>query len=167
VLVAAVLPAAAALGAVLAVPALTGGPSRLVVVAGTSMEPTLSAGDVVVVWPRRSYRRGDVVVYPVPRPDGGRAPLVIHRVVGGDAGGYRTRGDNKAAVDPWRPAAGELVGAQVVVLPRVGVVLALLRQPGVVAALAAGLVTTALSAPRRRGPSWHWELPDGTRLPAS
>jgi signal peptidase I len=121
-----------------------GGPIGYVVVAGDSMLPTLNGGDVVFIAKRGTYGVGDVVAYRVPQGEPGAGIVVIHRVVGGSAAsGFVLRGDNKEDLDPWRPRSGDVVGKQVVRVPRFGLMLAFLRTPLGLSALAA-LVTVVV-----------------------
>jgi signal peptidase I len=126
-------------------------PVAYVLVSGTSMEPTLSGGDLVVVVRRADYTPGDVVVYRVPEGEVGAGSLVIHRVVGGSADrGYVLRGDNRDHRDVWRPTQRHVVGKVTATLPRVGRVLARLRSSFGLASIAA-VLAFALVLPPRRG----------------
>jgi signal peptidase len=119
-------------------PQLVGGPAAYLVVSGISMQPTLHTGDVVIARRARRYRTGDVVAYRVPGDEVAAGTLIIHRIVGGSARtGFVTQGDNRAGPDPWRPRPREIVGKTWIELPRLGLVLALIRMRLVVAALAA------------------------------
>jgi len=119
-------------------PAPIGGPATYVVVDGTSMEPTLVDGDLAVVHKSESYRPGDVVAFRIPRSESDG--LVIHRIVGGSAEeGFLTQGDSRSADDPWRPQPQDIVGSVWFTLPGAGNYLAKLRDPLVIAPLAAGL----------------------------
>jgi len=66
---------------------------------GPSMNPTLEAGDELLVIPYggKKIRRGDVIVFL--SPEGGRK--ITHRVISVDSEGIRTRGDNNNNIDPW------------------------------------------------------------------
>jgi signal peptidase len=108
------------------------------------MDPTLHAGDLVLTVRRGSYNVGDVVAYRIPEGQPGAGVLVIHRIVGGSASsGYIMQGDNRAGRDPWRPRRRDIVGAEGVSVPRLGLVLVYLRTPLGLASLA-GLVTALL-----------------------
>ena len=142
-------------------PQLVGGPAAYLVVSGVSMQPTLHTGDMVIARRARRYRTGDVVAYRVPGDDVGAGTLIIHRIVGGSARtGFVTQGDNRTGRDPWRPRPGGIVGKAWLELPRLGLVLALIRMRLVIAALAAFLAflivvethdrSGATSAPRSR-----------------
>jgi signal peptidase I len=115
-------------------PASFGGRLGLVLVAGTSMEPTYKLGDVAITW-KGQPGEGDVVLYLV--PDGvARGQPVIHRIVGGSPDAWIVQGDNNALPDEWMPATGDVLGVAVVRIPIGGRVLWMLRSPLAVAALA-------------------------------
>jgi signal peptidase I len=122
-------------------PGLVNAPIAQVVVAGQSMEPTLSSGDVVFVHRRPTYSIGDVVAYRVPKGEPGAGVIVIHRIVRGSAAkGYILRGDNKEGVDPWQPKPDSILGSKVFRVPSLGLVFHFMRsQLGL--ALFAGLIT--------------------------
>lgn len=143
VLSTALLVAMVAAALVLVLPILRGEPSRLVIVSGQSMDPTFHTGDLVLAWPRADYEVGDVAPYRVPEGEPGAGGLVIHRIVGGDArSGFVMQGDNNPAPDIWMPRNDDIIGRQIVLVPWVGELMAWLRQPAVLAALVAGLVTS-------------------------
>lgn len=130
--------------ALLVWPGFLRGGTAYVIVSGESMEPALSAGDLVVTVRHGSYDTGDVVAYRIPRGEPGAGVLVIHRIVGGSAtSGYIMQGDNRDGRDPWRPRPRDVVGAEGLSVPRVGLALAYLRTPLGLAALA-GIVTALL-----------------------
>jgi signal peptidase len=139
-----VLVVIAAATALLVWPMLTGQPSRVIIVSGHSMEPTFHTGDLLLAWPSSEYHVGDVVPYRIPADEPGAGGMVIHRLVGHDRAGYLMKGDNNAAPDMWRPRHGDAVGRTILLVPKVGVLLAWIRQPLILAALAAGVVTTLL-----------------------
>jgi signal peptidase len=86
-------------------PTTLGGSASYVVVSGTSMEPVLRSGDLVVVSRSDRYSTGEIVAF---HADGG---LVVHRIVGGNASsGFTVRGDNRATADLWRPRSDEIIG---------------------------------------------------------
>ncbi|HVM29759.1 MAG TPA: signal peptidase I [Candidatus Limnocylindrales bacterium] len=121
-------------------PTWLGGPAGYIVVAGSSMEPTLAADSVVLTIASDSYSVGDVIAFRAPLDGPAKAPLVIHRIVGGSAeGGYRTRGDNMSLDDPWLVRPADVVGRQVLAGPGLGPVLVYARSPLVLASVAAGI----------------------------
>lgn len=150
------LTAALTLGWVFALrPVGLGGPATYVIVAGRSMEPTHRTGDLVIARTERNYRVGDVVAFRVPDAGTSEGPVVIHRIVGGDADdGYVLQGDNKDEPDIWRPRPNDILGRAWVEVPGVGLVLAAARSPLALAALAAMFAFLAVAAtPARRDPS--------------
>jgi signal peptidase I len=121
-------------------PATLGGPATYVMVDGTSMEPTLRTGDLAVVRRSGSYQIGEIVAYHPTDPIYSMSGLVIHRIVGGSAeDGYLTRGDNRPNDDPWRPRPEDVAGSVWFVAPGAGAYLARLREPLVIAPLAAAM----------------------------
>lgn len=120
-------------------PTSLGGPTTYVAVSGTSMEPGLLEGDLVVARRADRYEPGDVVVFRVPEGEPAAGGLVIHRIVGGSAAGFVVQGDNKGVPDPWRPSATDIAGTLWLRLPGAAVALTWLRQPAVFAAVAAAL----------------------------
>jgi signal peptidase I len=115
-----------------------GGPLSLIWVSGISMEPTLSTGDLAVLYQQDHYSVGDVVAFEI--PEGG---TVIHRVIRADTDGYQFRGDNRDHDDPWTLDETWIRGRQVVSIPRAAHVMSLLGQPRVMAALVAAVVVLA------------------------
>lgn len=84
-----------------------------------SMEPHISPGDVVLLLPTtQAPGIGDVVAFPDPlREDRD----VLHRVVDRDTQGfYITKGDANDIVDPWQLDPSAVIGAQVLDIPKVG-----------------------------------------------
>jgi signal peptidase len=134
-------------------PVALGGTTVYLIVVGSSMQPTLHEGDLVLAFPASDYEVGDVVVYPVPEGEPGAGKLVIHRIVGGDAvTGFIVEGDNSAHPDPFLPAADDLAGRASIQVGRVGWVLFWLRQPLTLAsAAAAAAIGWWLSRTDRRG----------------
>jgi signal peptidase len=117
-----------------------GSPVRVVVVAGDSMEPTLSTGDAVLTVAQAAYKPGDVVAYRVPAGEPGAGTIVIHRIARTTPEGFLLQGDNNEGLDPWTPTAQEMVGKRVFTIPKLGLVVAFLRSALGLAVLAA-LVT--------------------------
>lgn len=135
-------------------PTFLGGPAVYVTVTGTSMEPTLRDGDLVVLRERPTYGRGDVVAYSVPEGEPGAGYRIVHRITGGsDAEGYVTRGDNRLSDDYWRPTDDEVLGELWLHAPGVGRYVPALRSPIIIAAVASVLtVWLAWDWGRRRRP---------------
>jgi signal peptidase I len=125
-------------------------PLRLVV--GSSMEPTLEAGDLVLLksLPFSSIRVGDLLAYRWPDAaiaDASGAPqLVLHRVVAEDTRGAQrvlyTKGDNSLP-DPWSVTSGDVEGAMSLRIPFAGKPLLLVKGRGGMAVLLVGTVAAA------------------------
>jgi signal peptidase I len=129
-------------------PAELGGATRFAVVEGSSMEPRLSRGDLVLLRAGREPAVGDVVLY--------RDPMlgvrVLHRVIGVEDGRLLLQGDANSFVDDARPRAFEVIGRYWFSIPRAGSALVWLREPLHAALLAFVLTIVALAgsvAPRR------------------
>lgn len=149
----------ALLGAVVVVWAFTlrpqalGGPAVFVAVRGSSMLPTYQHGDLVVVESAAKYSVDEVVAYRVPAGQIGAGKIVIHRIIGGDANrGFTLQGDHNTAPDLWTPKQADMVGVATFRLPNAGRLIALVRQPAILAGLAAALMVTVILA-RPPGPS--------------
>ena len=106
-------------------PSSLGGCTTLTIVSGESMEPTYYTGDLVVSR-CGPVENGDVIVYNPPNVGGAR---VIHRIVGGDADGWRVQGDNNDFLDPWQPTGDQILGSAVLHIPQVGKFAAILLSP--------------------------------------
>lgn len=120
-------------------PAALGGPLSFILVSGTSMEPTMHTGDLVITMKQNEYAEGDIVAFAVPEGELGAGNLVIHRVIGGSgAQGYVLQGDNRDQVDPWRPTDEAVVGKRLLLVPQAWRVIELLRTPLFIALFAAG-----------------------------
>ena len=91
-------------GWIAAAPQFLGGRAVYVTTAGASMEPTISAGDLVVLRKSTGYQVGDIVAY-----DAGTS-VVLHRIIGTDGERFILQGDNNAVPDPIRPTANEILG---------------------------------------------------------
>jgi signal peptidase len=132
-------------------PVQLGGWTGYAIVDGTSMEPGLSTGDLVLTRKRSDYAVGDAVLYESALLDAN----VLHRVVAEQGGRFTFRGDNREQDDPEALPASEILGAQWLALPGVGAAVLWLKQPLVLAALAFVLVfvvlgTGSVVARRRR-----------------
>lgn len=113
-----------------AVPAVVGADASYVVLSG-SMEPTISAGDAVVVnsVDPASIERGDVITF----TRGGESTPVTHRVVEvverEDGLAFRTKGDANDAVDAAPVPADNLTGEVWFAIPLVGHVVLFANTP--------------------------------------
>lgn len=142
--------AVAGIWAWLALPSGLGGPLGVIWIHGTSMEPTLTAGDVAIVYRASTYEVGDVIAFAA--PEGG---VVIHRVVDVEGDSYVPQGDNRDRTDHWRPIDEDITGRMVMRLPGAGDVLVRLRSPQALAALTTALVFGMLVKRQGRPASGH------------
>lgn len=115
-------------------PSGLGGPLSLVWVNGASMEPTYHDGDLAIVYRLSDYDVGDVVAFEV------GSSIVIHRIVAEGDAGYVLQGDNRGFQDPWNPSHDQILGRALLTVPGGARVIGILRQPMVLAGLAAALV---------------------------
>ncbi|MGB5951706.1 MAG: S24/S26 family peptidase, partial [Ornithinimicrobium sp.] len=99
------------------------------------MEPTLSTGDLAVLYRADIYEVGDIVAFEI--PEGG---TVIHRVIEVAPDGYRFQGDNRDFHDPWVLDQTDVLGRQVFSVPQAARAMTTVARPDVLAALATGLV---------------------------
>jgi signal peptidase len=136
-------------------PQILGGPASYILVGGTSMEPGLHAGTLVVTTREPAYRVGDVIVYRVPDGDPAAGQNVIHRIVGGDGiAGFVVRGDNTNAPDIWKPTWDQILGRAWLVIPGTEGPLLFLRSPIVLASvMSAAAVYVALGLLYRSDPA--------------
>jgi signal peptidase len=95
-------------------PAQLGGRVSYVNIRGVSMEPTLYTGDLMMVRSRDRYEVGEVVAFV---SDMNRA-IVVHRIVDVVDDRYLLKGDNNAFIDRYTPTAEEILGAEVLTVPR-------------------------------------------------
>jgi signal peptidase len=135
-------------------PQFLGGPTAVVIVSGTSMQPGLHTRDLVLVHRRPAYRVGDVVAYRVPDGQVGEGSVVIHRITGGSAdAGFVMRGDNRSTDDRWRPRHADIMGRRWFDVPTSNRLFAVTSSPVVLAALAAAfafaLIAFGLGKPPR------------------
>ena len=114
---------------VIAARAVTGEPqptvfgfSAAVVVTG-SMSPAIEPGDLVVCRRSADYAVGDVITFR------SGASLVTHRIVGGTAEGFTTRGDANNVADADPVPRGAVVGKVVFTVPKLGIFIEKLRTP--------------------------------------
>jgi signal peptidase len=133
-------------------PQSLGGPAGYVLVSGTSMNPLYHTGDMILVERHKTYEKGDIIAYRVPKGDVAAGAQVIHRIIGGDAKhGFVVQGDNRTAPDVWRPKSGDIVGSAALQIPQAVVVLQYLRSPLLLGLLAASFVFVFLLVGNKSG----------------
>ena len=103
---------------------------RIVVLAGRSMEPTLPMGSLAVFLRDGAYSTGTIILFRV------HGCLVAHRIMSEVEGGFKTKGDNCASIDPWTVPRGAALGRLLFSIPHLGSLLMALRSPPIFAAIA-------------------------------
>lgn len=91
-----------------------------------SMEPAISAGDIIITTPikYRTPRIGDVVTYQARRFNGEKVAVFSHRIISGDlANGFVVKGDANRTPDNQRPKANDILGVVIFVIPFIGNIL--------------------------------------------
>jgi signal peptidase I len=116
-----------------------GGSVDYAVIDGTSMEPHLHGGDLVLLHTRNQYSIGDAVGYH--NEQLGR--VVLHRIVGRVGDRYVFKGDNNNFLDSYHPTRSQLIGTLWLQVPGGGRPVSWLHKP-VDAAIAVGLVALLL-----------------------
>lgn len=119
------------------------GYAPLTVLSG-SMEPALSAGDLVVIHRAQQYETGEIITFA--QRDG---VLVTHRIVAQEAEGYRTQGDANNTPDEELVTLRQIKGRVVWTIPYLGKAMLFLRTPGGLL-LMLGLGLALLFWPERR-----------------
>lgn len=92
---------------------------------GVSMNPVYHQGDLVFLAKADSYAVGEIAAYRGAY-DG---PVVLHRIIGGDASGFTFKGDNNQSTDVDKPSADKLIGRAVLHIPKGGYWLGPLLSP--------------------------------------
>jgi signal peptidase I len=138
-------------------PTALGGSASYVIVQGSSMEPTYSDGDLVLIREGASYTQGDIIAFRA----GGTfddPTRIIHRIVGDAANGaFITQGDNRDRTDPWTPGADDIIGRAVLHVPMAGQLAGFLTRPELFAAL--GGAAVIVGGERRRRHRRHLNRP--------
>jgi len=88
-----------------------------------SMEPAISAGDVIITTPitRKVPKVNDVVAYQAKRFNGENVAVFSHRIIGGDIeNGFIMKGDANKSPDPQKPKGEDILGVVFFVIPFIG-----------------------------------------------
>ena len=122
-------------------PTQLGGSTSYMIIRGVSMQPSIHAGDLVIVRKQSDYPVGAVVAY--------RNTLdkqtVLHRVVARDGSRYVFKGDANLARDAFQPTESGLMGEKWIQLPYAGTALEWVQVPTNAALLAIGAIVLAAS----------------------
>lgn len=131
-------------------PTTMGGKFAYFFVVGNSMEPRITADDLVFLRAAERYDVGDVIGY--------RDPIlgtVVHRIRALDGDRYITRGDNRDADDPYRPFQSDVLGREWHVLNNGAHIVRTIQSPKsavtlTVLSLAVGMMQAKPRRPTRR-----------------
>lgn len=120
--------------------------ARAVITHGNSMEPGMTAGDLVVVLPAPSYDFGQAVAYRSALLD----TVVLHRIVAREGDRFVFQGDNNDFLDPESPTQRDFVGKLALHVPQGGTWLKRLTAPPALAVYAFLLLAGGTAARTRR-----------------
>ena len=134
-------------------PRQLGGSSTYAIIVGSSMEPSIERGDLVIVRKNDRYEVGDIVAY----RSANLREVVLHRIVGRSGDRYVFKGDANDFTDSERPARDGLVGELWIQIPVAGTAFQWLRTPRNAAVVGAAAMFLLLAGgagarKRRRGP---------------
>lgn len=139
-------------------PVKFGGTATYVVVRGTSMLPTISNGDAVMLRQASQYNIGDIVAFRSQSADA----VYLHRIIDTDGSRFVLRGDNNRLDDLDRPTSGEILGRQVRLFPGAALWVERLANPVTIVftALATAALFLAFGSRRVHRPRRHvWPSP--------
>jgi len=144
------------LAALVLAPTSLGGSATYLTTRGVSMTPRFDSGDLAILRSAGDAQVGDIAAY----RSAVLGAVVMHRVVGVEAGRYTFKGDNNAWLDPDRPTSADVLGTLVLRVPQGSVWLERVARPSVialvaVALLAGGGAAHARSRARRRTMARH------------
>jgi signal peptidase len=103
-----------------------GGVVKARIVLTGSMEPAISTGDIIVTTPitRKEPQVGDVIAYQAKRFNGENVAVFSHRIISGDIqSGFVVKGDANKSPDNQKPAAPDILGVVIFVIPFLGNIL--------------------------------------------
>jgi signal peptidase len=103
-----------------------GGVVKARIVLTGSMEPAISTGDIIITTPidRKEPKIGDVIAYQAKRFNGENVAVFSHRIISGDIqSGFVVKGDSNKTPDNQKPAAPDILGVVIFVIPFLGNIL--------------------------------------------
>ena len=122
-------------------PTQLGGSTSYMIIRGVSMQPSIHAGDLVIVREQSDYPIGAVVAY----RDTLSKQTVLHRIVARDGSRYVFKGDANLARDAFQPTKDQMMGQKWILLPYAGTTLEWVQVPTNAALLAIGAIVLAAS----------------------
>lgn len=97
------------------------GSVHFMTVSGTSMEPTITSSDIIVVIPEAMPPSvGDIISYRHQLEDNQPPMVITHRIVRLEEGGYRTKGDSVPKRDGYVVAPEDVIGVLHLKIPYIG-----------------------------------------------
>src|SRR3954451_9050936 len=149
-------------------PKSLGGPTSILAVSGSSMEPRINAGDLIVVRAGGPYRVGQIVAYHnIPA-----SATFLHRIAAVRGTGFAMKGDHNGWIDPGTAQPGQVVGRLWIRVPGAGSTFKWVATPlhGALLAAAAALLIgwrdTRRRRRRRRGTGGERDDPAAAAMPA-
>jgi signal peptidase len=103
-----------------------GGVVKARIVLTGSMEPAITAGDIIITTPitRKEPMVGDVIAYQAKRFNGEDVAVFSHRIISGDLkSGFVVKGDANKSPDNQKPKAPDILGVVIFVIPFLGNIL--------------------------------------------
>ena len=116
-------------------PTALGGDTDFVSVFGQSMLPTIKPGSVVIIKSQLDYELGEIVAFI--HPDSG--DKIVHRIIEVHDDGFTIKGDNNESNDPGPITHEEIIGEAIFVVPNIGHVLILLKNPVILVIVSASI----------------------------
>lgn len=106
----------------------------LIVAEGTSMEPTIHNGDLLVTKEagnKSSIQPQEIIVFHEPyyNKDVIIAHRIVERIISNGTVQFETRGDNNPAPDPWAVPETDIIGVVVYIIPVFGSVILFIQSP--------------------------------------
>lgn len=96
------------------------GPVHFMTVTGSSMKPTITENDIIVVIPiKKQPVIGDIISYHH-KFEENQTFVITHRIVAVVKGGYRTKGDAYTKPDSYTVATEDLIGIMRFKIPYLG-----------------------------------------------
>lgn len=97
------------------------GPFHFMTVTGTSMEPTITSNDIIVIDSgETSIELGTIISYYYQFEDNPSLFIITHRVIGFAPEGYRTKGDGCAYADNYVVTPEDVIGVMRFKIPYLG-----------------------------------------------
>jgi signal peptidase I len=90
------------------------------------MSPAINTGDIIITTPitRKEPQLGDVIAYQAKRFNGENVAVFSHRIISGDIqSGFVVKGDANKSPDNQKPAAPDILGVVIFVIPFLGNIL--------------------------------------------